>query len=85
MVGASKPGANVEIDINDFMQNCKRMRGIVEGDAVAEQFIPRLIDLHLQGRFPFDKLVKMYPFDKINEAAEDSEKGITLKPIIKIG
>ncbi|MGN0920667.1 MAG: hypothetical protein ACI4NJ_02945 [Cellvibrio sp.] len=75
----------MEIDINDFMQNCKRMRGIVEGDAVAEQFIPRLIDLHLQGRFPFDKLVKMYPFDKINEAAEDSEKGITLKPIIKIG
>lgn len=67
------------------MQNCKRMRGIVEGDAVAEQFIPRLIDLHLQGRFPFDKLVKMYPFEKINEAAEDSEKGITLKPIIKIG
>lgn len=61
------------------------MRGIVEGDAVAEQFIPRLIDLHLQGRFPFDKLVKMYPFEKINEAAEDSEKGITLKPIIKIG
>jgi len=84
VVGASKPGSNVEIDINDFMQNCKRMRGIVEGDAVAEQFIPRLIDLHLQGRFPFDKLIKMYPFEKINEAAEDSERGITLKPIIKI-
>src|SRR5690606_41502127 len=58
---------SVEIDINDFMQNCKRMRGIVEGDAVAEQFIPRLIDLHLQGRFPFDKLIKMYPFEKIKD------------------
>jgi aryl-alcohol dehydrogenase len=84
VVGASKPGANVEIDINDFMQNCKRLRGIVEGDAVADQFIPRLIALHKQGRFPFDKLIKIYPFEKINEAAEDSEKGITLKPIIKI-
>lgn len=85
VVGASKPGANVELDILDFMQNCKRLRGIVEGDAVAEEFIPRLIELYLQGRFPFDKLIKLYPFEKINEAAEDSEKGITLKPIIKIG
>lgn len=84
VVGASKPGANVELDINDFMQNCKRLRGIVEGDSVAEIFIPQLIALFQQGRFPFDKLTKLYPFEQINEAAADSEKGITLKPIIKI-
>ncbi|TLT28979.1 hypothetical protein, partial [Acinetobacter baumannii] len=34
--------------------------------------------------FPFDKLVKFYRFDEINQAAIDSSKGITLKPIIRI-
>ncbi|WP_165840814.1 hypothetical protein [Pseudomonas sp. SDI] len=38
----------------------------------------------MQGRFPFDRMVKFYPFDKINEAAADSEKGTTLKPILII-
>ena len=38
----------------------------------------------MQGRFPFNKLVKFYTLDRINEAAEDSEKGITIKPIIRL-
>jgi aryl-alcohol dehydrogenase len=41
-----------------------------------------LIELYRQGRFPFDKLVKFYPFDQINEAVRDSESGVTLKPIL---
>ena len=47
-------------------------------------FIPRLLDLHLQGRFPFDKLIGFYRLDEINQAAEDSEKGKTVKPIIRL-
>jgi aryl-alcohol dehydrogenase len=39
----------------------------------------------MQGRFPFDKLVEFYSFDQINQAAQDSEKGGTIKPIIRIG
>ncbi|EAQ33808.1 aryl-alcohol dehydrogenase [Nitrobacter sp. Nb-311A] len=85
IVGASKPGAVLDLDVNDLMQNVKSIRGVVEGDSVPDVFIPKLIDLYLAGRFPFDKLVKFYSFDQINEAAADSEKGITLKPIIRIG
>jgi aryl-alcohol dehydrogenase len=29
--------------------------------------------------------VKFYPLDQINQAAEDSEKGITIKPIVRLG
>jgi len=39
-------------------------------------------DLYMQGRFPFDKLIKMYPFEQINVA--DSERGVTIKPVIRI-
>jgi aryl-alcohol dehydrogenase len=40
--------------------------------------------LFMQGKFPFDKLIKFYDFKDINQAAIDSQKGITLKPVIKI-
>src|SRR5690606_14147240 len=85
IVGASPPGADLGLDVNDLMQSAKILRGVVEGDSVPDLFIPKLIDLYLDGRFPFDRLVKFYPFEKINEAAADSESGTTLKPIVRIG
>jgi aryl-alcohol dehydrogenase len=29
----------------------------------------------MQGRFPYDRLVKFYKLEEINQAAADSEKG----------
>ena len=58
--------------------------GIVRGDVVAKTFIPVLIDLYKQGRFPFDRLVRFYAFDDINQAMEDSERGVTIKPILRV-
>lgn len=71
--------------MNELLLGGKTIRGIVEGDSTPKQFIPQLVKLYQQGRFPFDKLVKFYPFEQINQAAADSEKGITLKPIVMIG
>ncbi len=85
IVGAAPPATEIKIDITEFMQMAKTIYGIIEGDSVPDVFIPQLIDLYLQGRFPFDKLVKFYPFERINEAAHDSERGLTVKPIIQIG
>ncbi|MEN5208514.1 NAD(P)-dependent alcohol dehydrogenase [Stenotrophomonas terrae] len=85
VVGAPKLGTKAEFDINDLLLGGRSIRGIVEGDSVPKVFIPQLVQLYQQGRFPFDKLVKFYPLEQINQAAEDSTKGITLKPILKIG
>ncbi|WP_115717830.1 NAD(P)-dependent alcohol dehydrogenase [Gallaecimonas mangrovi] len=84
VVGAPKLGTDSTFDVNDVLLGGKSIRGIVEGDSTPKKFIPQLVDLYLQGRFAFDKLVKFYSFEDINQAAEDSEKGITLKPIIRI-
>ena len=84
IVGAAPLGAEVCFDINDVMIPGKTIRGIIEGESVPEVFIPQLVELHAQGRFPFDKLVKFYGFDQINQAAEDSEKGGTIKPVIRM-
>ena len=57
------------------------IRGIVQGDSVPDVFIPKLVDLHMRGRFPFDKMVTKYPFEKINQAIEDQAAGKVVKPV----
>ncbi|TCP32448.1 NAD(P)-dependent alcohol dehydrogenase [Sphingomonas sp. BK235] len=84
IVGATKEGTEVAFNVNDVMIPGRRIIGIVQGDVVAKTFIPVMIDLYKQGRFPFDKLVRFYDFADINQAVEDSEKGVTIKPILRI-
>lgn len=84
IVGATKVGTEVAFNINDVMIPGKRIMGIVQGDVVANAFIPKLVDLYLQGRFPFDKLCKFYAFDEVNQAMADSERGVTIKPILRM-
>ena len=57
--------------------------GIIEGDAIPDLFIPKLLDLYRQGRFPIDRLVTCYPFEEIEKAVTDMEEGRVLKPVLK--
>jgi len=84
IVGAPKLGVEASFDVNQVMIPGKRIMGIVEGSSVPQIFIPRLVELQRQGRFPFEKLVKYYDFDQINEAVEDAEAGRTIKPILRM-
>jgi len=61
------------------------VRGIVQGDSVPDLFIPRLVDFFMEGRFPFDRLVRFYAFEQIAEALHDAETGAAIKPILRIG
>lgn len=84
VVGAPQLGTTAQFDVNDLLLGGKTILGVVEGSGSPKKFIPELVRLYQQGKFPFDQLVKFYAFDEINQAAIDSHKGITLKPIIKI-
>jgi aryl-alcohol dehydrogenase len=84
IVGAPALGIEASFDVNDVMTAGKRIIGIIEGESKPDLFIPALVELYTQGRFPFDKLVRFYTLDQINQAAEDSEKGLTIKPIIRL-
>jgi aryl-alcohol dehydrogenase len=85
IIGATKPGTEVAFDVNDVMGPAKRIIGIVQGDVIPRTFIPLLIELYRQGRFPFDRLIRHYDFADINQAVEDSESGRTIKPVLRIG
>ena len=76
-------GSDLTLRMRSLMQG-RRMQGISEGNSNPEAFIPRLIDFYMQGRFPFDRLVRFYPFDLIVQAFRDSEAGVAVKPVLKM-
>ena len=58
--GASAPGK---------LPGERQVLSVIQGDAVPQKFIPKLIKLHQEGRFSFDRLVKFYDLD-IRQLAE---------------
>lgn len=57
---------------------------MIQGDAVPQLFIPKLIDLYRAGKLPFDRLVQYYELEDIERAFVDSKEGRTIKPILRI-
>lgn len=82
VVGVAPPGAKLSVDIYELFKG-KGIRGILAGDSIPDVLIPQLVELHAQGRFPIDVLVKYYSFRDINAAARDLEQGATVKPILR--
>ncbi len=82
-VGAVAPETEVTLNM-DLIMNGRTIKGIIEGNAIPDLFIPVLIDLYVQGKLPYDRFVKYYSFEDINKAVEDMEKGLVIKPILKI-
>jgi aryl-alcohol dehydrogenase len=83
LLGVVPPGTEVNLDM-DAIMNGRTVRGIIEGDAIPDLFIPKLIELYSQGRFPFDRLITFYRFDEINKAVEDMEAGKVIKPVLRL-
>ena len=83
LIGAAALGTEATFDMNTILFG-RTIRGIIEGDSVPDVFIPRLLELYVQGRFPFDRLVRFYELEEINAAAGDSESGEAIKPILRM-
>lgn len=76
-------GPDTTLNIHDELIPPNRtIMGVVEGDTIPKLFIPELIEYYKAGKFPFDKLIKFYSFDQLNEAIDDMHSGETIKPVI---
>jgi aryl-alcohol dehydrogenase len=71
-------------DMFHILSGGRAVRGILGGDASPGLFIPLLIDYHRQGRLPFDRLVRFYPFEDIAQAFADCEHGETVKAVLRM-
>jgi aryl-alcohol dehydrogenase len=82
LLGVVPPGTEVSLDM-DLLMNGRTVTGILGGDAIPDLFIPKLIELYRQGRFPFDRMITFYRFDEINQAVKDMEEGRVMKPVLR--
>jgi len=82
LIGAVAPGTEVSLDM-DLLMNGRTVTGIIQGDSTPELFVPRLIELYGQGRFPFDRMIRFYPLDEIDGAVADVEEGRVIKAVLR--
>ena len=82
MIGVAAAGVEVKLEMQHLLDG-RTIAGIIAGDSVGDIFIPQLIELYLKGRLPFDRMVRFYPFEEINRAAEDAEQGRTIKAVLR--
>jgi aryl-alcohol dehydrogenase len=78
VVGASSR----ELGLDYFSFVNKRVVFAASGDSVPQDFIPRLVALWRQGRFPLERLVATLPLDQVNEAEALARDGSIVKPVL---
>jgi aryl-alcohol dehydrogenase len=71
-----------ELNVRELISGGKTVRGVIEGESVPHEFIPRLLDLHGRGLLPIEKLIHTYEFDAIDTAFADAANGQTIKPVL---
>ena len=85
MIGDPGAGIEARFVVSELLGGSKSIVGINGGEAVAQTFLPRLIEAHAQGRFPLEKVQRHYRLEDIAQAFADVESGATIKPVILVG
>ncbi|MEE4453008.1 NAD(P)-dependent alcohol dehydrogenase [Novosphingobium resinovorum] len=77
-----RPESSLSINLASLITYGHRIHGIVEGDSDLQTFIPQLVELYREGRFPFDRLIRTYPLAQINEAVAAQLSGECIKAVL---
>jgi aryl-alcohol dehydrogenase len=77
-----KPEDALSVNLATAITFGHQIIGIIEGDADPQSFIPEMLKLHLAGKLPFEKLIKTFPLDQINEAITAQHKGECVKVVL---
>ncbi|GHJ84959.1 hypothetical protein NliqN6_1361 [Naganishia liquefaciens] len=77
-----RPGVKPDFAIFEHVCTAKIYSAVLMGCCYPREFVPFLIDLHRQGKFPIEKISKKYKVDQFQEAILAMETGEVIKPII---
>lgn len=75
-------GAEATVPLGMLMAGGKTVRGIIQGDASGTLGLRAVLELHARNALPFERLVRAYPFERVNDAIEDALAGVTIKPVL---
>jgi aryl-alcohol dehydrogenase len=84
IVGGAKATATVKLNHSDVLLSGKRIIGVMGGGGQTPMFLVSLMELQRDGRFPLEKLVRFYDFSQVNQAIDDSDKGLAVKPVLRM-
>ncbi|MET8430928.1 NAD(P)-dependent alcohol dehydrogenase [Nocardia sp. NPDC004860] len=83
MIGVpADPAAALPVALIPAVLQGLTIRGVTEGDADPQAFIPYLLDLYREGKFPFHKLISTMPLSRINEAIAAQHRGDAVKVVL---
>jgi len=83
LLGSAPKGTDASFEM-PFLQQGRSVRGVVQGDSVPKEFIPKLVDFIMDGKFPIEKMITFYDLADINRAAQESSAGKTIKPVLRM-
>jgi aryl-alcohol dehydrogenase len=81
LIAAGPMGATADIPLRELIVG-RQVRGAVEGDAVPQLFIPRLLELWRSGQFPVEALVSTFAAAELNDAMRAMKAGHVVKPVV---
>jgi aryl-alcohol dehydrogenase len=81
LIGGAKLGTEVSLEMTHLLFG-RTVRGILQGDSKPRKFLPELVKLNQQGRFPIERLIRHYDFSEIENAVSDMECGSVIKPVL---
>lgn len=84
LVTANRGDAPITVPILELVSRGITIRGVSMGDSVPQEFIPRLVDLVMDGRFQIQRMVRFYNLSEINQALHDQETGTVIKAILRM-
>lgn len=82
IVGIAPPGTPLPGEVNTAMTFGHTVKGIIEGDSDPDTFLPELMQHWREGRLPFERMIKTFPFEQINEAIAAQHHGDCIKVVL---
>jgi aryl-alcohol dehydrogenase len=79
--GFVAPGGPATLDTGMLLAG-RSVRGITQGGSVPQSFIPTLVELYREGRFPFNRLVRTFPASSAEAAFASIAEGSAVKPVM---
>lgn len=84
MVIAPHFGKKYPFSPTEVFKRGANLRGIIQGSSIPSSFLPVLIRLNQEGRFPYERLIEVYDFEDINRAVKETKAGRAIKPVLKM-
>ena len=78
------PGHEVRLAVNPgtLLRRGQTVTGVLEGDSDPRRFIPQMLRWWKEGLLPLEKLVRTFPFERINDAVAAQERGDCIKAVL---